>query len=166
MAGTIRGLPYPTGTDFVVDGDNAIRELAESIDERPYFIAGGSANITTSTNQFALTVVEDPFGMIDTATSRVVIPAGFGGLWQFTGRLNQSGVTANTAQLRKIGDTGNTPVLIDSATGAAGAAATPVLSGMIRVAAGDRFDIVATAASGSIAMSLFYPYFTGYFLRA
>ena len=34
MAGSINGLPYPTGTDKVVDGDNAIRALAEAIDAR------------------------------------------------------------------------------------------------------------------------------------
>lgn len=32
MATTGRGLPYPVGTDFLVDGDNAIRALAEALD--------------------------------------------------------------------------------------------------------------------------------------
>lgn len=32
MATTGRGLPYPVGTDLIVDGDNAIRALAEALD--------------------------------------------------------------------------------------------------------------------------------------
>jgi hypothetical protein len=32
MATTTNGLPYPVGTDKVVDGDDAIRSLAESVD--------------------------------------------------------------------------------------------------------------------------------------
>lgn len=34
MATTAGGLPYPVGTDRVVDGDNAIRALAEALDPR------------------------------------------------------------------------------------------------------------------------------------
>lgn len=34
MAGTTtNGLPYPTGTDRVMDGDNAIQALAEEVDK-------------------------------------------------------------------------------------------------------------------------------------
>jgi hypothetical protein len=36
MATTPGGLPYPIGTDFVVDGDNAIRALAEELDGEIY----------------------------------------------------------------------------------------------------------------------------------
>lgn len=32
MGTTANGLPWPEGTDFVVDGDDAIRELAEALD--------------------------------------------------------------------------------------------------------------------------------------
>lgn len=34
MANTPGGLPYPIGTDRVVDGDNAIRALAEAVEAR------------------------------------------------------------------------------------------------------------------------------------
>lgn len=34
MALTTNGLPYPVGTDLVVDGDDAIRALAEALDPR------------------------------------------------------------------------------------------------------------------------------------
>lgn len=56
MAGNINGLPYPTGTDFLVDGDNAIRALAEAADARvPFRIALGTfqsgAQINTGATQ-------------------------------------------------------------------------------------------------------------------
>jgi hypothetical protein len=35
MANTSSGAPYPTGTDKVIDGDNAIRALAETLDKGP-----------------------------------------------------------------------------------------------------------------------------------
>lgn len=45
MALTPGGLPYPIGTDFVVNGDNAIRALAEAVDARvPFRIATGTFN--------------------------------------------------------------------------------------------------------------------------
>jgi hypothetical protein len=34
MANTPNGLPYPVGTDKVVDGDNAIRNLATTVDTK------------------------------------------------------------------------------------------------------------------------------------
>jgi len=47
MATTPGGLPYPIGTDFVVDGDNAIRALAEELDGEIYsrwaFLSGMQA---------------------------------------------------------------------------------------------------------------------------
>jgi len=36
MATTPGGLPYPVGTDKVVDGDDAIHALAVAVDERPF----------------------------------------------------------------------------------------------------------------------------------
>lgn len=46
-----KGWPYPTGTDFVVDGDNAIRAVAEALDARmgmyvvtPTSVSGGTIN--------------------------------------------------------------------------------------------------------------------------
>jgi hypothetical protein len=39
MATTPGGLPYPVGTDKVVDGDDAIRNLATAVDTRPVAVA-------------------------------------------------------------------------------------------------------------------------------
>lgn len=49
MANTTGGLPYPVGTDFVVDGDNAIRALAESTDARTTY--GGLIQVRQSSAQ-------------------------------------------------------------------------------------------------------------------
>lgn len=42
MGTTAKGYPYPEGTDLVVDGDNAIKALAEAIDAKlPYAATAG-----------------------------------------------------------------------------------------------------------------------------
>lgn len=52
MSGTTPGgLPYPTGTDLVRDGDNAIKALAEAIDPR-------TAGLIKVENQYNTGVVE------------------------------------------------------------------------------------------------------------
>ena len=53
MASTPSGLPYPVGTDKVVDGDNAIKALAEAIEAR-----GGGLRIESR----VLLVTCDPTG--------------------------------------------------------------------------------------------------------
>lgn len=49
MAGTTSplGFPYPTGTDRVMDGDNAIQALAEAVDD--YFV-GATGVVTIDAN--------------------------------------------------------------------------------------------------------------------
>lgn len=51
MSGTVNGLPYPTGTDKLRDGDNAIQALAEAIG--PRLSAGWSGEFNVSTNSDA-----------------------------------------------------------------------------------------------------------------
>jgi hypothetical protein len=42
MGGTTsNGLPYPTGTDLIMDGDNAIKALAESVDAKALGVTSG-----------------------------------------------------------------------------------------------------------------------------
>jgi hypothetical protein len=62
MAGTTpNGLPYPTGTDLVRDGDNAIKALADAVDTRlgwayvRYILAYPTSDVNGD-----LTVVIDP----------------------------------------------------------------------------------------------------------
>ena len=49
MAGTTPkyGFPYPTGTDRVMDGDNAIQALAESVEGQIGKAKWGAATVTT-----------------------------------------------------------------------------------------------------------------------
>jgi len=49
MGGTTSpyGFPYPTGTDRVMDGDNAIQALAEAVDD---FSFGSSASLVLDSN--------------------------------------------------------------------------------------------------------------------
>lgn len=48
MAGVIGGLPYPTGTDLVVDGDNAIEALARAVDHNPASLGTGLVTLAMS----------------------------------------------------------------------------------------------------------------------
>lgn len=160
MGSTIRGLPYPLGTDRVVDGDNAIQALATAIDTRPMVVCNGSGNATTGGAVIPITAVLDPLGMV--ASNKITIPAGFGGMWLVSCRFGQTGVTAITGQLRKAG---STVLLQDARVGATGAAATPVLSGVISVAAGDQLELFGTAAA-TVAVVLGLPPLSMMFLHA
>lgn len=48
MANTPGGLPYPVGTDFVADGDNAIRALADKLDAVLMYAGTLRANQTSA----------------------------------------------------------------------------------------------------------------------
>lgn len=50
-ANTTHGLPYPVGTDRVMDGDNAIQNLAQAVDTKllDMFIQGGYLAAVSST---------------------------------------------------------------------------------------------------------------------
>lgn len=54
MGGTIGGLPYPTGTDRVVDGDNAIQALATAVDKNPRSVVANVGDFTPGTGWAAL----------------------------------------------------------------------------------------------------------------
>lgn len=51
MSGTVNGLPYPTGTDKLRDGDNAIQALAQAVG--PRLSAGWSGEMNVSTDSDA-----------------------------------------------------------------------------------------------------------------
>lgn len=48
MALTPGGLPYPVGTDKVVDGDDAIKALAIAVDTRPYAMGYLGTSVTVA----------------------------------------------------------------------------------------------------------------------
>lgn len=50
-ANTTNGLPYPVGTDRVMDGDNAMQALAEAVDSKA-LLSGDSGNLTPAAAGF------------------------------------------------------------------------------------------------------------------
>lgn len=64
MGTTSKGYPYPEGADLVMDGDDAIKALAEAIDEKlPYAVAAGRVTLTNvAANATKSTTVALPAG--------------------------------------------------------------------------------------------------------
>jgi hypothetical protein len=98
MATTTGGLPYPVGTDKIVDGDDAIKALAEAVDARvpwrmtanlstwgvPGANAGVSAALTFPVGRFTQTPI-----VVVTADSTGYLAGSSGGVTSagFTGRV-------------------------------------------------------------------------------
>lgn len=81
-----KGWPYPTGTDFVVDGDNAIRAVSEQLDARmgayvmmPTSVAGGTINSDGSVTATATTDMVELRGVFTSAFKRYRV------MWSFEG---------------------------------------------------------------------------------
>lgn len=55
-ANTAKGYPYPLGTDRLMDGDDAIKALAEAIDARIGVVAAGSVSVPVSSGSATGTV--------------------------------------------------------------------------------------------------------------
>src|SRR5262245_8593149 len=62
MATTTKGFPYPVGTDRVMDGDDAIKALAEAVDSKIGVLAAGTATIpiTTANSTATVTITFSP----------------------------------------------------------------------------------------------------------
>lgn len=64
MGSTKNGYPYPEGTDLVMDGDDAIKALAEAVDTKLAFgMTAGSGNVASVASQ-------------DTKSATVTLPTG------------------------------------------------------------------------------------------
>lgn len=81
-----KGWPYPTGTDFVVDGDNAMRAIAEQLDARmgayvmtPTSVAGGTINADGSVTATATTEMVELRGVFTSAFKRYRVLYAFEG---------------------------------------------------------------------------------------
>lgn len=72
MATTALGFPYPLGTDRVMDGDDAIRALAEAVDSKLGVTAAGAGVIVGTGAATAQVVVTLPAGRFVAAPSAVV----------------------------------------------------------------------------------------------
>jgi len=69
MATTAKGFPYPVGTDRVMDGDDAIKALAEKVDTAVGVAAAGSftSSVPTALNTPVSTAVTFPAGRFTVA---------------------------------------------------------------------------------------------------
>lgn len=79
-ANTAKGYPYPVGTDRVMDGDDAIKALAETVDTRLGVAATGIAATpaTSSLNQAVSVLVTFPVGRFTAAPAVFVTAVGGG----------------------------------------------------------------------------------------
>ncbi len=79
-ANTAKGYPYPLGTDRLMDGDDAIHNLATAVDTKLGVAASGTAQLTTPAS--------------GNGTVAVTFPAG-----RFTGTPNAVACLASTASV-------------------------------------------------------------------
>jgi hypothetical protein len=69
---TTQGYPYPLGTDRVMDGDDAIKALAEKADANAGATASGRASASTTNTPSGTVVVTFPAGRFVAAPTSVV----------------------------------------------------------------------------------------------
>lgn len=75
MATTSKGFPYPLGTDRVMDGDDAIKALAQKVDGSVGLLASGVVTVTLSNAAQAFTAVTFPSGRFQSAPAVVATTA-------------------------------------------------------------------------------------------
>lgn len=73
---TTDGLPYPVGTDRVMDGDNAMQALAEALTGRSARVATGVASITGAANVVRNLAITFPVGRFTVAPIVLVVIRG------------------------------------------------------------------------------------------
>lgn len=108
-ANTPKGYPYPLGTDRLMDGDDAIHNLAQAVDDHLGRVAAGQATVAVSTaNTPASVAVTFPVGRF-TATPYIVT--------QYNGTL--AGRSASSSAASTAGATvwGNAPTTGNVAVG-------------------------------------------------
>lgn len=98
-ANTAKGYPYPLGTDRVMDGDDAIHNLATAVDTMIGVGAVGSVAVTTPASGAGTAAVTFPAGRFTSAPiiSLTLVATGAtvgNGNWTATG-ITASGFTAN-----------------------------------------------------------------------
>lgn len=113
-ANTTHGYPYPLGTDRVMDGDDAIHNLASAVDEKLRVTASGSINVTlTAGNASASTVVTFPSGRF-TDPPAVVATVNGGPTAYYAGTTTQTATGVTVFAVRRdgtnVGSTVTVPV--------------------------------------------------------
>lgn len=94
MANTPKGYPYPVGTDRVMDGDDAIRALAEAVDSDALYTRAtntGQGPLVVNTATAILWNAAAPNGCALTKTSTSVWTVTKAGLYVVTGGVFTTG---------------------------------------------------------------------------
>lgn len=110
---TVDGLPYPVGTDRVMDGDDAMKALAEALTGRSARVATGSGSITGAANVVRALAITFPVGRF--TAPPVVIVAIRGGVATGTPPFSAwtgAAVTTSGATLNGSASTTN-PIPVD-----------------------------------------------------
>jgi hypothetical protein len=111
-ATTPTGYPYPVGTDRVMDGDNAIRALAEGMPQ----VQGGSVSIAITAPDSQMTAAVTfprPFSVVPTVVAGTYTPPASGGNYAQTIWASQVSTTATATVLAvKRGTTSGSPVVV------------------------------------------------------
>jgi len=154
MATTAYGLPYPLGTDFVVNGDNDIRALAEKIDQRPYAIAyrgtspgtiPSSIYVEMSAGVFWKNQANRGMGGLPAAGQGFTVPYAGRYLVQCYGRFTGSvmlGVAKNVT-----GNQGNAALIIGNTAPMVQGIALVTFAGIIDCAANDKLNLYGLATA-------------------
>lgn len=84
---TPKGFPYPIGTDRVMDGDDAIRNLATAVDTKVGLVASGQVTVPiTAANTVASAAVTFPVGLFTAAPAVNLTQNGAGAVGSITTR--------------------------------------------------------------------------------
>lgn len=131
MATTPSGWPYPQGTDFVVDGDNAIRALADMLEARRSFATFTVPTFSGAAGGFGIPkgLVLVPARSMPNATAilpqtdangGVIVP--WAGEWEVNINLTSSALITSRAFINTVWDTGSARSVWSSASEDAGSA--------------------------------------------
>lgn len=106
---TAKGFPYPVGTDRVMDGDDAIRALAEKIDSAVGVMASGQATVVIPSGAFQAPVaVTFPAGRFATPPN-VVCTTGSGNFLASWNAVTATGFNLYASHKQSTVSPGNVP---------------------------------------------------------
>jgi hypothetical protein len=147
------GLPFPDGSEKVVDGDNAIRALAEGIDKRPTLVAIAAVqqsipnNVFTTLTGFTTTVLARGVTFVPATGLATIVTAG---LYEIEGyaSIQSGGAVGNrTARITKNGTADANAILYDLVSGSSGHQ-NMTARGFVSLAVGDVIRLQVSQVSG------------------
>lgn len=115
MPNTAKGLPYPSASDPVANGDDAIKALAEAVDDKAGMVSG-SVNVTATASASGVQAVVFPVGAF-TAPPKVVVTvtaaiSGSVSTW-YAIALNVTAAGFNATIIMKTGAAASAQITVD-----------------------------------------------------